>query len=42
MPVIRAGNAIAQIDVDSNTPDAFSREDIELLEGVAEEIKDFL
>ena len=42
VPVIRAGNAIAQIDVDSNTPDAFSREDIELLEGVAEEIKDFL
>ena len=42
VPVIRAGNAIAQIDVDSNIPDAFSREDIELLEGVAEEIKDFL
>ncbi|MDD4820010.1 MAG: GAF domain-containing protein [Flavobacteriales bacterium] len=42
VPVVRSGKAIAQIDVDSDTPDAFSAEDIELLEGTADEIKDFL
>lgn len=42
IPIFRSGKAIAQIDVDSHTTDAFSAEEIELLEGVAEEIKDFL
>lgn len=42
VPVVRAGSTIAVLDVDSDTPDAFTREDVELLEGVAEEIAPFL
>lgn len=42
VPVKRAGQTIAVLDVDSFTPDGFSREDVELLEGVAEEIVPFI
>ena len=41
VPVLRAGQVIAVLDVDSFTPDGFSREDVELLEGAAEEIGPF-
>ena len=42
VPVVRAAQTVAVLDVDSDTPDAFSREDIELLEGVAEELAPFV
>lgn len=42
VPVVRAGQTVAVLDADSCIPDAFSREDIELLEGVAEEIAPFI
>ena len=42
VPVLRAGQVIAVLDVDSFTPDGFSKEDVELLEGAAEEISPFI
>ena len=42
VPIVRAGQTVAVLDVDSDTPDAFTREDLELLEGVAEEIAPFV
>ena len=42
VPVVRAGQTVAVLDVDSFTLGGFSREDVELLEGVAEEIVPFI
>ncbi|MBO4961803.1 MAG: GAF domain-containing protein [Flavobacteriales bacterium] len=42
VPIIRAGRAIAQIDIDSHSRGIFGAEEIELIEGVSREIKDFV
>lgn len=42
VPVVHGGRVLAVLDVDSFGRDAFSKEDVELLEGVAEEIIPFI
>ena len=36
VPIVRAGRVLGEIDIDSDQPAAFTEEDRELLEGVAE------